>query len=204
MTTHSTSRFQRPPARLAFAYKEWSEVCRALADGDQTILIRKGGVAETDGEFQPEHHSFWLYPTFLHQKQQGTKSTAKPDPTEAASGDALELSVFAVIDEIFRVHSLGKLELLQNEHVWEWETIYQRFHYRTPGVWVLLARFFRSGPHKLEVKPEYSGCKTWVNLRTEPLTAPYAPVLSDPEYERRRLRIVERLGPGSMERPPCA
>ncbi len=27
-------------------FKEWSSVCQAIADGRQTIIIRKGGIAE--------------------------------------------------------------------------------------------------------------------------------------------------------------
>ena len=42
---------------LTIALKEWHAVCRALASGRQTILLRKGGIYESSGEFvlQREH-----------------------------------------------------------------------------------------------------------------------------------------------------
>ena len=55
--------------RLGVAFKEWAAVCRALADGTQTVILRKGGIAEAGGEFRPEHARFWLYPTHFHEQQ---------------------------------------------------------------------------------------------------------------------------------------
>src|SRR3990172_12782181 len=50
------------------ALKEWAVVCRALADGRQTLLIRKGGIEEIKDGFQVTHRDFWLFPTYVHQK----------------------------------------------------------------------------------------------------------------------------------------
>ena len=48
---------------LKFAYKEWAAICLALAQGKQSLLLRKGGIAEPDGDFQLEQTDFWLLPT---------------------------------------------------------------------------------------------------------------------------------------------
>ena len=62
---------------LKIAFKEWAAVCRALADGTQTVILRKGGIAEVGGEFKPEHSRFWLYPTHYHeQHRHGLKPEA--------------------------------------------------------------------------------------------------------------------------------
>ena len=61
---------------LRIAFKEWAAVCRALAVGRQAIILRKGGIAETGGQFEPEHTRFWLYPTYVHQQQGGLKPDA--------------------------------------------------------------------------------------------------------------------------------
>ncbi len=45
------------------AFKEWAAVCAALSAGRQTVILRKGGIAEGPGGFQPEHGEFWLLPT---------------------------------------------------------------------------------------------------------------------------------------------
>jgi len=48
---------------LRHALKEWAVTCRALAEGRQAILLRKGGIGEAGGAFQVEHTRFWLLPT---------------------------------------------------------------------------------------------------------------------------------------------
>jgi len=42
-------------------------VCSALEAGRQIILLRKGGIYESAGEFEIEHRQFLFFPTFLHQ-----------------------------------------------------------------------------------------------------------------------------------------
>ena len=60
------------------ALKEWAVICRALADGRQALLLRKGGIAETDGDFRLEHDRFWFFPTYVHQQRTGTRPEAYP------------------------------------------------------------------------------------------------------------------------------
>ena len=60
------------------ALKEWSVVCRALEDGRQVVLLRKGGVLEYRQGFEIKHESFWLYPTLEHQ----SKEFIQPDYVE--------------------------------------------------------------------------------------------------------------------------
>src|SRR4029434_4686398 len=55
------------PNTLSIALKEWAAVCRALETGRQMILLRKGGIYESAGEFEVENRQFLLFPTFLHQ-----------------------------------------------------------------------------------------------------------------------------------------
>ena len=50
------------------ALKEWAMICQALADGRQTLLVRKGGIQEIKDGFEVTHRSFWLFPTYVHQK----------------------------------------------------------------------------------------------------------------------------------------
>ena len=51
----------------SIALKEWAAVCLALSDGRQSLLLRKGGIAEGRGGFRMEHDEFWLFPTQFHQ-----------------------------------------------------------------------------------------------------------------------------------------
>ena len=51
------------PDRLRVALKEWAPVCSALETGRQIILLRKGGIHESGGEFEVENRQFVLFMT---------------------------------------------------------------------------------------------------------------------------------------------
>ena len=63
---------------LQHAFKEWAVICEALAQGQQAIILRKGGIAEHDDEFRVEQTRFWLYPTYVHQQKDGISEEARP------------------------------------------------------------------------------------------------------------------------------
>ncbi len=63
---------------LKHAFKEWAVICQALALGRQALILRKGGIAESTGDFQLEQTRFWLFPTYAHQQHAGIKPEAVP------------------------------------------------------------------------------------------------------------------------------
>src|SRR5436309_2945178 len=95
---------------LRIAFKEWAVFCRALAEGRQALILRKGGIAEAGGQFNPEHNRFWLYPTYAHEKPEGIK----PDAVElfhAAEADrppagTLRLSHYAEVHGVYCVRQV--------------------------------------------------------------------------------------------------
>jgi hypothetical protein len=184
------------PATCGVAFKEWAGVCRALADGRQTLIVRKGGIAEDAGVFVPEHRVFWLYPTHVHEAEQGLRlapaGTDSPAPGRPGIVPLDTLAVVASITLVDREEGLAPLAAL---HVWTEETIARRFHDRTPGLWVLGVRVYRRGaPHDLAVAPEHAGCKTWVPLDPPLPTDGCEAVLDDAELGRGRDRLRAALG----------
>ncbi len=158
---------------LRVAFKEWAAVCRALAEGRQSLILRKGGIAEQGGTFRPEHERFWLYPTYFHEQQRkGLKPEFVP-LIDAAEADrpppgVLRLTYFAEVTGVRFIDRLEDALALDPLHVWSEETVRQRFHYRAPGLYVLAVRVFRSrSPAELPENPAYAGCKTWVELDRE-------------------------------------
>ncbi|HJY15330.1 MAG TPA: DUF1802 family protein, partial [Nitrososphaeraceae archaeon] len=57
------------------ALKEWNIVCRALEEGDQSILLRKGGILEYRKGFEIIQKIFLLYPTLEHQAKKYLQSS---------------------------------------------------------------------------------------------------------------------------------
>ena len=184
------------PSSCSVAFKEWAGICAALADGRQCLILRKGGIDEGDGpgNFRPEHDAFWLYPTYVHQARQGLRVAAPEPPADVAS--AVPIAALAVVASIDRVTDLATLPALEPFHVWTEETVLKRFHYRSPGLWVLGVRVFRMPePRPLAVTHEHAGCKTWVELETPLTTAGLTPSLDDEAFARRLDALRVSLDP---------
>jgi hypothetical protein len=182
----------------SIAFKEWAGVCDALANGSQSIILRKGGIREEPGPgaFVPEYGEFWLYPTTVHQGQQGLRqSGATLAPSGSGSGSRVRIGLLARVELIGRVCDEAMLPTLEDLHVLTAETVRSRFHYRTPGLWVLGTRIWRREPaFEIAATPQHAGCKTWVIL-DEPLpTRNLTAALEDPEWSLRLDQLRSVLG----------
>ena len=186
------------PATCALAFKEWAGVCEALAAGEQALILRKGGIAEGRGGFVPEYPVFWLYPTAVHQAEQGLRSAPTPQRIAPTVGGTIGLNALAVVALIGRVDKFGLLSKLESLHIWTAETVAKRFLYREPGLWVLGVRVYRrSDPWVVAVTPEHAGCKTWVPLESPLPTDGLVPALDDETFEDRMDRLRRALDPGT-------
>ena len=47
---------------MAIAFKEWALVCEALGSGEQSVILRKGGIAEGKSGFGFDYNEFYLFP----------------------------------------------------------------------------------------------------------------------------------------------
>ena len=178
------------------AYKEWSGVRDALVDGRQTILIRKGGVSESAGAggFTLEHPAFWIYPTHLHEAEQGLKTQAEASQGPGSPSGTVLLSALARVHAATWLASERTLESLDAFHVLTAETMKKRFHYRHPGLWVLLARVMIARPgFAIGIRPEHAGCKTWVSLEQPLPTAGLEPAMDDSAWRQTAERLERVL-----------
>ena len=182
---------------LQHALKEWAVICRALAEGRQALLLRKGGIEEPAGTFHLEHRQFWLYPTYVHQQRAGIKPEAVPllDRAEAErpAAGVVRLTHFAEVAGIYQVHNLAGALAVDRLHLWSEDTVRSRFAYRRPGLNVLAVRVSRAAQAvELTEEPAYAGCRSWVELARALPTEGAEPMLSDDAF-RAVLRELERL-----------
>jgi hypothetical protein len=88
---------------------------------------------------------------------------------------------------------------LEEFHIFTEETMRKRFHYRTPGLWILGARIWRREPaFAIMATPEHAGCKTWVTLDAALPTAGLWPVLDNASWAEclgRLQSVLERENP---------
>ena len=98
------------PETLSIALKEWAAICLALIEGQQSLIVRKGGIAEASGDFQIEATRFLLYPTFVHQQEMGLCPDAKPllDAAQKSQPRAgtVRLEAWAEVTGVYQVRDL--------------------------------------------------------------------------------------------------
>lgn len=180
------------------AFKEWAAIGAALGDGMQTLIVRKGGIHEGREGFRVAHREFWLFPTYVHEAAAGLEQEALPllarVEAERPIAGTLRLAHYAVVHDVFEIHDEAVLPRLAGQHVWSARTIGERFHYRQPGLFVLVVRMYVArAPHIIPDSPHFAGCRSWVELPVELATQGVEMVLSDDEFDRRRERIREAL-----------
>jgi hypothetical protein len=182
---------------MQHAFKEWAVICRALAEGRQAVVLRKGGLDETTGDFRLEHTRFWLFPTYMHQHRDGIKPEAVPllkqAEAERPPAGVVRLSHWVEVAGVYHVHDLVGAVQLAGLHLWSEETVRQRFAYRRPGLYVWPARVYRAAQVvELPDAASYAGCRSWVELERDLPTEGSVPVLSDEAF-REVLRTLDLL-----------
>ncbi len=183
------------PATCSVAFKEWAGICEAILRGEQSLIFRKGGIAEGPDGFQPEHPCFWLYPTHYHEPQQGLKVDDPVTPPDDLKTDEVDLPGLVLVRELAWVDQLHSLNSLEDLHAWTPETVAKRFHYKRPGIWVLGLQAFRSERSvRIKNTPDHAGCKSWVPLN-ECLATEGLAMVVDPPTTELVLRRIRGLRP---------
>lgn len=184
------------------ALKEWAVVAKALGEGEQIFLVRKGGIREEKREFRVEHQQFFLYPTYEHQREADLKSPYRQALKEISashdSDDKVRISHWARVEEMATIETreAEKVEQLAPYCIWTADFLKERLAWRPKKpLRVLLLRVFRLPVARvIDVLPEYQGCLSWVNLRVEIPASNMAPVLGDAEFSQKVKEIRQALG----------
>lgn len=185
------------------AFKEWAVIVRALLAGRQSIIIRKGGIAEEGGSFAVEDKEFFLFSTYVHQQESGVIPEERVDlkklQAEAPPGGMVAIPAYVTVEEIFEVSDLERAKTLRGEHIWADRVIEDRFVYGIDsGLYILLVRVYRlPEPVHFPMLEVYGGCKSWVTLEHPLSTAGAAPVLDDHAFSRESTTIRRMLADGT-------
>lgn len=164
-------------------FKEWSLVCDALGRGEQSIILRKGGIAEGRAGFSFKHGEFFLFPTFFHEQVDRVRIRPTEIPTSA---DTITLRYYAKIEAVEHIVSLAAAEALAPLHIVSADVVRERFHYESDGLQVAFVRVFAlNEPWSLPDEKRFGGCRSWIDLPAPPPRELRA-VLSDDENVRRR------------------
>jgi hypothetical protein len=171
---------------MSIAFKEWAIICDSLGNGEQSIILRKGGIHEGRNGFSFQHPEFYLFPTLFHEQ---IARTSLPAGTPIPMGETGRIGIaqFARVEWTATITGLETALSLQSFHVWNDEVVRERFHYdEAPGIHLAFLRVYRCEPKwSFPDEPKYGGCRSWVTIPEPPIDVTLMPVLSDEEHAKR-------------------
>jgi hypothetical protein len=174
--------------------KEWATVVNALENGDQTVLLRKGGILDVASGFRIESKKFLLFPTQEHQghnhiKPQFHKYLEQVKSSPPKSGFNRITSYAEVLAEA-DVSSEQIIKKLSSFHIWSDSYINERRNWKPENpMKAVFLKVFKIPEFDTPLKSEYQGCKSWININEEIPVG--ETVLSDTEIESKLNEFTE-------------
>lgn len=207
---------------MPIALKEWAVTVRALAEGEQLVTLRKGGIREPNKHFELVGTRFFLYPTFDHQQaglvreshipelkralEDGVWSPPAPTARMMESGVpvaqpvSVRLRAWAEVVASYEVSQADAIDALSPFHVWTPDYAAKRLAWKPRHpLHVLLLRTHRiPRPVTIHVQEDYLGCRSWIEIERE-LEFEGTAVVSDEEFAAIHADVDSRLaGAGAI------
>ena len=183
------------------AFKEWQVIVDALGAGAQTLILRKGGIAEGRGGFAVKASRFWLFPTQFHAQREKTKPAADAwFPATSAPTADVTLRYHAAVARATFLSDWDAVARLDPFHLWTEATVRERFDWATPpGLHVLIVRVHRlDTPLVFSPTDGMGGCKSWIELPFHIEDSASQPVLDDAAFAA-QLKQLAAVLPGGAE-----
>ena len=176
------------------ALKEWATIVNALENGDQTVLLRKGGILEDSSGFVVESEKFFLFPTFEHQEKKHLKPQFYKHLEDALAGKPKDgfnnITSFAHVLYQKDIDSEDKINALSPFHILSDSYVKERIDWLPEkSMKALFLRTFKVPEFEIPIKSEYHGCKSWIELNEKDRDA--KSVLSDEEIESKMKEFKE-------------
>ena len=174
--------------------KEWATIIKALENGKQTIILRKGGILETASGFNVESKKFLLFPTWEHQETKYVKpefhgflkNVLDNKPDEGFN----KISSYAEVLDEKDIETKTIIDKLSEFHVWSDSYIEERRNWKPEKpLKVVFLRTYKIPEIKIALKPEFEGCKSWIELNSNQISG--QSVLTDLEIETELKKFME-------------
>ena len=181
---------------LQHALKEWAVAVRALERGETALVVRKGGIREK--AFAVPRARFLLFKSYEHQKPEQLKPAyhelLRSIPKRRDDGPVVFTS-FAEVRGAYEVSETEELEVLDPYHIWTHAYAESRLKWRPkkPLTVLVLRTYVLPEPVELGYRAEYGGCKSWIELEKNVLTAGSRPAIDDAAFEELAVPVLEAL-----------
>lgn len=163
----------------SIGFKEWALVCQALGSGRQTVIIRKGGIAEGRDGFAFRQRDFFLFPTYFHEQIERVRLPEAKIP-EPLAGE-IEIRYAAAVQAVRVMTDWAEVRALAPFHILDESVVRERFDYdEARGVHVAFVRVFALNPiWRFPDWKRYAGCRSWVELPPVPAEMKFERVKQD-------------------------
>lgn len=188
------------------AFKDWSLVCDALGQGRQSLILRKGGIAEGRQGFRFKHEAFFLFPTQYHQQAERVRpeELAALHPSAPPVAGDVAIRYFFALEWAEWIADWPTISRLTPFHVWREDVVRERFEYdEQPGLQCAFGRVYRLDPvWTFPDQPSFGGCRSWITLPGQSLEdRSVTPVLSDEKHAVVARSVRQLLGVCSLPIP---
>jgi hypothetical protein len=175
----------------SIGFKEWSLVCNALGHGTQSVILRKGGIAEGREGFSFRRREFFLFPTFFHEQIAKVRIAAADI---AAPGNTIAIRWYAKVERAQRINSVAIAQALAPLHILSIAVVRERFGYKSDGLNVAFVRVFEVSPvWVLQNEKRFAGCRSWIDLPVPP-EMKMRPVMEDVAQAKLRAQFEGIVG----------
>ena len=172
--------------KCQIAFKEWAVAVDALTNGNQIMLVRKGGISEDSKHFTVIHDKFLLYPTYEHQAKELVKPNYQNQLEKYQNATTIQdpviFNAWAEVVEVIELTDKNKLDSLSPFHIWTDDYAESRLRWKPsfPLSIMLLKVHSLATPVTIPYQDAFGGCKSWVELDNS-LELEQNPVLSPSE-----------------------
>lgn len=170
-----------------------------MAEGQQILLIRKGGIREEGNTFTINDPEFFLMSTYEHQNASLLQPPYVPklEAIQAVLYDPgkVTLRAYAVVDTILVARNDEQVNAVASETIWNATYVKQRFDFNPydPLYLIILRVYNLPESVAIPMRSAYEGCKSWVTLEEPISTAGATPAIPDAEFARRRAAVIAEL-----------
>ena len=188
------------PKQCQMALKEWAITVEAMAQGDQVLLLRKGGIHEEGKDFRVIHDEFLFYPTYLHQKvdllQPSHQLALRKMLEETQDDTKITFTYWATAEEVLEISDQEKVDDLEPHYIWTTAYAQSKLHWKPMlPLSVMLLRVYKlEKPVTVSYLPEYGGCTSWVEVLTDVNLGNMEPVLDNAAFQKQVDEIKGSLG----------
>jgi hypothetical protein len=152
------------------ALKEWAVAVKALREGRQILLVRKGGISEETRHFKIQAERFLFFPTYEHQRADLLQPAFQDDLTavlaEHRDPASVRFDTFAELTDLIEVTEPAQVEALAPFYCFSTQYAEERLRWkpRHPLLVMAIRAYRLTQPIEVASRPDFGGCKSWIIL----------------------------------------